>query len=126
VRNLQPCTKGTHSTAPPPKPATTSNDAQASSGPSYVNEDGKEVYGAKPKPPTDTDSSSKPPATTAITPAAPAPAKVEIEEDDESVPVPEGSRCKRLGCGSTWEGEDISRGEGDKASCTFHPQSVGI
>lgn len=50
----------------------------------------------------------------------------EEEQDDLSVPVPDGARCKRLACGATWEGEQVSRGEGEKAVCRHHPQPVRL
>lgn len=83
-----------------------------------------ETYGVAPKPPTDPVASSS--ATTAIapTPAAAAAAPKETEEDDLGVPVPEGAGCKRLGCRATWEGEAVSRGQGEKAECKYHPQAV--
>jgi hypothetical protein len=61
--------------------------------------------------------------------AATAPIKMEAppaepekeEEDDLSIPVADGARCKRRACGATWEGEDVSRGDGEKApsGCKF-------
>lgn len=49
-----------------------------------------------------------------------------MEQDDPSVPVPKGARCKRLACGATWEGEEVSRGDGEKAICRYHPQAVSF
>jgi hypothetical protein len=48
------------------------------------------------------------------------------EEDDVSLPVPEGARCKRRACGAAWEGEGVSRGDGEKAKCRYHPMGVRI
>ena len=67
------------------------------------------------------------PAQTAAVAQTPTPAPKEenvIEEDDLSLPVPEGSKCKRLGCGAKWQGEELSRGDGEQATCEFHPQAV--
>jgi hypothetical protein len=55
---------------------------------------------------------------------APPAEPVKDEEDDLSAPVPEGAKCKRRACGAAWEGEDVSRGEGEKAKCTYHPLGV--
>ncbi|EIW66535.1 CORD and CS domain-containing protein [Tremella mesenterica] len=70
---------------------------------------------------TTTNSSS---TLTTTTPSS-IPAKgieIETEEDDLSLPVPEGTRCKRTTCGAIWEGEEISRGNGIKSKCKYHPQ----
>ncbi|OAV96396.1 hypothetical protein PTTG_04028 [Puccinia triticina 1-1 BBBD Race 1] len=51
----------------------------------------------------------------------PALPKPELLDDPESI-VLEGSRCKRLACGITWNGLGNSkRGELDKEECTYHP-----
>lgn len=44
-----------------------------------------------------------------------------MEEDDESIPVPEGTTCKRRGCGRVWKDAATSRGEGAEATCHYHP-----
>ena len=83
-----------------------------------------ETYGVKPKPPTDPVASG---SSTTITTAAPSPPPAtpkEVEEDDLSAAVPDGAKCKRLGCNAQWEGEAVSRGEGEKARCRYHPQAV--
>lgn len=64
------------------------------------------------------------PAPTVATQKPAEPEPVVEEDDDPDVPVPEGARCKRLGCGAAWEGEGVSRGDGAKAVCTYHPQKV--
>lgn len=46
---------------------------------------------------------------------------VEIEEDDESVPVPDGTTCKRRGCGVVYKDNATSRGDGPEAQCIHHP-----
>jgi hypothetical protein len=48
------------------------------------------------------------------------------EEDDMSLPVADGARCKRRACGATWEGQDVSRGDGEKAKCRYHPLGVSF
>lgn len=114
------------------KPANTAPPAAASAAPtSYVNEDGKEVYGSEP-PKTTTEDSSKTDTSAESAPAVastPAPmaqpaVPVAVEEDDPATAVPEGARCKRLACGKAWEGEETSRGDGDGAKCRHHPQAV--
>jgi hypothetical protein len=45
------------------------------------------------------------------------------EEDDESIPVPEGTTCKRRGCGRVWKDSATSRGSGAEAKCRYHPGS---
>ncbi|KAK4685157.1 hypothetical protein P7C73_g5001, partial [Tremellales sp. Uapishka_1] len=104
------CTTGKHSTAAPPKAAPTTEAPSVAN--LTISADGVETYGAPAAPPLA--------PTNAPIAAAPAVVKVE-EEDDLSLPVPEGATCKRLGCGSKYEGE-VSRGTGDKATCTYHPQ----
>lgn len=63
-------------------------------------------------------------ATAPIKMEAPPTEPVKDEEDDLSAPVPEGAKCKRRACGVAWEGEDVSRGEGEKAKCRYHPLGV--
>jgi len=66
--------------------------------------------------------------------AATAPIKMEAppaepekeEEDDLSTPVPDGAKCKRRACGVAWEGEEVSRGNGEKAKCRYHPLGVSL
>lgn len=83
-----------------------------------------ETYGVAPKPPAAEASSS---ATTAIAPAPMAASlPIQTEEDDLDAPVPTGAGCKRLGCKATWEGADVSRGQGEKAECKYHPQAVSF
>ncbi|BEI85294.1 hypothetical protein CcaverHIS002_0506950 [Cutaneotrichosporon cavernicola] len=74
--------------------------------------DGVETYGSTP---AETPSVSMAPS------KAPTPPPVVEEEDDLSLPVPEGAKCKRLGCGAEWQGP-ASRGDGPEAGCTYHPQ----
>ncbi|KAK1927538.1 HSP20-like chaperone [Papiliotrema laurentii] len=112
---IPPCAQGRHTTEAPVNAAPASSSQQAA--PTLVHEDGSETYGATPKPP------STPAASTITTATPPPPSPKETEEDDLSVPVPEGSRCKRLGCKAVWEGEAVSRGDGEKAKCVYHPQA---
>lgn len=130
---LPPCTTGTHASAPPPSTSSTSTSS-SSSAPvaTYINEDGKEVYGVAPKPPTQTDTSTP----MAPTPVAPAPAnrkgegstkaEVEVEQDDLNEVVKDDAPCKRLGCKARWQGEGVSRGDGEGAKCRYHPQPVSL
>ncbi|KAI9622731.1 hypothetical protein H4Q26_015013 [Puccinia striiformis f. sp. tritici PST-130] len=47
--------------------------------------------------------------------------KPELEDSPESI-VPDGTKCKRLACGITWNGlGNCKRGELDKEECTYHP-----
>lgn len=112
---IPPCTKGKHSAEEPEtKPA----PKAAASAPTAVN-GGVEVYGA-PKPKPEAVPSAQVPTTAAAPVPVPAEPKEE-EQDDPDVPVPAGAKCKRLGCGAEWKGEE-SRGE----VCVYHPQSVSI
>lgn len=114
---IQPCTKGTHTTAPPPKPTAPFSSSPLPSAPTHiVDENGVETYGVAPKPP----STPAPVAAPTPPPAAP----IVTEGDDPTLPVPEGASCKRLGCGMQWEGEEVSRGSGEQAKCRYHPQAV--
>ncbi|CAD6570546.1 MAG: hypothetical protein TREMPRED_005890 [Tremellales sp. Tagirdzhanova-0007] len=112
---ISPCTKGTHTTASAPKPAAAASSTTITEAPTHVvDENGVEVYGAAPKPPT---------STAPIVAPTPSPvAAVVTEEDDPTLTVPDGARCKRLGCEIGWEGEGTSRGKGGKAKCRYHPQ----
>jgi len=96
--------------APKPTPA--------ASAPTTV-DGGVETYGsATPSKP------ATPAAEAALHAPTPAP-EVRVEENDDlSIPVPAGAKCKRLGCGAEWEGEEISRGNGPKAVCHYHPMNV--
>lgn len=113
------CTHGRHSaevaTPVAPAPKAASVEVKASPAANHVTKEGVEFYGkpaAAPAP--------------APVPVIAAPEKAEevkpevIEEDDESVPVPEGTTCKRRGCGHIWKGDATSRGNGAEATCTFH------
>jgi hypothetical protein len=91
-------------------------------------ENGVETYSSKAPGSTSTSASAStsapaPVAAAAIAPPPPA-QPVKEEEDDLSLPVPEGARCKRLACGATWAGEEVSRGDGEEAKCRYHPQAV--
>ncbi|ORX36519.1 HSP20-like chaperone [Kockovaella imperatae] len=126
---IPPCTTGKHSTEAPPKPVATTAPAEPAQGPTKT-VNGVETYGqaAPPSSSNGAGSSSKSAPVAALPPAptpVPAPAQPkETEEDDLSVPVPSGATCKRLGCGATWQGEDISRGSGEQSTCRYHPQSA--
>lgn len=86
---------------------------------------GVETYGsAKPKPAAVAAAANEAPIHTPT--PAPAPQKEVEEEDDLSVPVPEGAKCKRLGCGADWKGEAVSRGDGPEAVCHYHPMAVSM
>jgi hypothetical protein len=84
-----------------------------------------ETYGVAPAPPTKAlGGTATPTLSNTAPPEIAEPKVVVVEEDDLSMPVPDGATCKRLGCAATWEGQDVSRGEGEKAKCRHHPQSV--
>lgn len=109
---IPPCTIGKHSaTAPTLAPAQTSGPGSQKqkhpevAPPPETNPDGTEVYGSQNKSAPQT-----------VAPAA-SPEKKEqpLEQDDPNIPIPEGAKCKRLGC-------DISHSGGDeKGVCVFHP-----
>jgi hypothetical protein len=110
------CTFGRHSTklvAQPAAAATAAaSDAPRKTEASHVTEDGVEVYGKKPEAPV------------AVEPKKEEEVKKQPEveeEDDESVPVPEGTTCKRRGCGRVWKDNVTSRGSGAEANCRHHP-----
>jgi hypothetical protein len=107
--SIPPCTQGKHSaTAAVLAPAQTSglslgpNEVPAPS----VSKDGVESYG-KPLP-----------KVSATPPPPPAP-KVEkpLEQDPEGVAVPNGAKCKRLGCNAVFPGGERP----EKEKCVFHP-----
>lgn len=82
--------------------------------------DGKEIYTSRPS------SKSQAPGTpgTSILPtsATPSPAPQPVEEEDDlDVAVPEGTKCRRLGCGKTFIDEQESRlKDGENATCIYH------
>lgn len=118
---LKGCTKGKHTDEVPKATAPKAKETEAPTASSG----GVETYGSAPPSVPTTGASTPAPAPATIAtqkPAAPEPV-VEVE-DDLSLPVPDGARCKRLGCGAVWEGEAVSRGDGEKAVCTYHPQKV--
>ncbi|CEP15258.1 hypothetical protein [Parasitella parasitica] len=122
---LPGCTFGRHSTEPVAAPAAVGSGESAETKDvpikaAHVDENGVETYGKKPEASV----------TAAVTPAAIEPTKEEKEkmpeveeEDDESIPVPEGTTCKRRGCGCVWKGQATSRGSGAEATCCYHPGS---
>ncbi|OCF43365.1 CORD and CS domain-containing protein [Kwoniella heveanensis CBS 569] len=123
---IPPCAKGKHSSAVPTSSSSSPKPAEALSGPTSVSATGVETYGtAKPDKP---ESGSRTPnansnVAVSSTASAPAPAqKVVEEEDDLSIPVPQGAKCKRLGCGAEWVDEGVSRGQGEGSKCRYHPQ----
>lgn len=111
----------------PPVSATSTTSAKASE-PTHVSvENGVETYGTA-NAAASSSSSSSAGAAAALAPiqagTPPPAAPVVDEEDDLSAPVPEGAKCKRRACGAVWEGEAVSRGQGEKAKCTYHPLGV--
>ncbi|CAK9781265.1 chord-domain-containing protein [Cutaneotrichosporon oleaginosum] len=108
---IPPCARGRHTDSKAEVPAPAAPVAEAPK----TTAGGVEVYGSARPAPAEVPES-------AIAPAAPpTPAPVE-EEDDESLPVPDGAKCKRFGCGAAWRGAAASRGDGPDAVCTYHPQ----
>lgn len=109
------CTWGRHSSEKVEAPAKAEPEP-AKTEAAHVTNEGVEVYGKKQSEPV-----------VEAQPAAAAPPPVEekkpevIEEDDESLPVPEGTTCKRRGCGRVWKDQATSRGDGPEAVCRFHP-----
>ncbi|KAI9340980.1 HSP20-like chaperone [Pilaira anomala] len=112
------CTYGRHTTEVAEVPATSTPSTEKPAA-NHVTKEGVEVYG-KPTPPA--AAAAAPPV------VAPAPEKPKeevkpekLEEDDESIPVPEGTTCKRRGCGRVWKDPATSRGDGPEAICHYHP-----
>jgi hypothetical protein len=117
---FQPCTTGNHTAAAPVSAASTTSAKP--SEPNHVTvENGVETYstGAAKAGPSSA-------ATAPIKMEAPPAEPEKEEEDDLSIPVADGARCKRRACGATWEGEDVSRGDGEKAKCRYHPLGVSL
>lgn len=114
------CTKGKHSDEKPA--AAPASEAPADAAPAPTSSaGGVETYGSTP---AASAPASVPASMVPSSAPTPPPAPVEDEEDDLSLPVPEGAKCKRLGCGVEWKGESVSRGDGAEAECTYHPQAV--
>jgi len=113
---IPPCTIGKHSaTAPTLAPVQTSGPGSLRqkhpevAPPPSLDSDGTEVYGEHKKALPQVRAAPSPP---------PERKEIALEQDDPSFPVPEGSKCKRLGC------EVIYRGgsrDGEEDQCVFHP-----
>lgn len=77
---------------------------------------GKETYSTKPAVPVPIAAPAQPP---------PPPIEQKEQEDDLAASVPEGTVCKRSGCGKTFVNDEVSRhGDGPEATCTYHPKAV--
>ncbi|WVQ74613.1 hypothetical protein IAR50_004214 [Cryptococcus sp. DSM 104548] len=130
---LPPCATGTHTSAPRAPPSAPAQKPDSSnSAPAMTSlKDGVETYGSAP-PKVENQTPVLTPASTPTAAAIVGGKKAEEEkkevkeeeQDDLSLAVPEGARCKRTACGALWEGEQVSRGEGEKAVCRYHPQSA--
>ncbi|KAI8969841.1 chord-domain-containing protein [Pilobolus umbonatus] len=102
------CTLGKHSTEAVAKPMKTEEKKMEAS---HVTDEGVEVYGKK-----------EAPVVVAPVKKEEKPKAPEVEEqDDESLPVPEGTICKRRGCGGVYKDNATSRGDGPEAKCVYHP-----
>jgi hypothetical protein len=103
--SIPPCTTGKHSTTAPTLPPV------QTSGPKHP-----EVQ----PPPSTFDSPEKRErkAIPTVTNTVPPPPKAEkpIEQDPEGITIPDGKKCKRLGCGVTYSG-----GERSYEECVHHP-----
>ncbi|KAI7908329.1 chord-domain-containing protein [Cokeromyces recurvatus] len=113
------CTFGRHSDEPVNQPTSTSVAPQQTQEATHVTKEGVEVYGKKPE-----ASTVSTPAPATVEPKKEEEKKPEVvveEEDDESIPVPEGTTCKRRGCGCVWKDTATSRGNGAEAVCRYHP-----
>ncbi|KAI9015816.1 HSP20-like chaperone [Phycomyces nitens] len=114
--NMPGCTFGSHSTEAPV--VAEAAPKESSPAATQVTKDGVEVYGA-PKAETKKET---PAAALSVSEKVEEVKKVEVEEDDdESIPVPEGKTCKRRGCGVSYKGDSVSRGNGAEAVCCYHP-----
>ncbi|KAI8971605.1 chord-domain-containing protein [Mycotypha africana] len=115
------CTFGRHSSEPVDQPAVQNKvtESKTVTEASHVTADGVEVYGQQNNPQSQQTSTLT--AVEAVAKKEEEPKESEItEEDDESLPVPDGTVCKRRGCGCVWKGCDVSRGEGAEAVCHYH------
>ncbi|WRT65703.1 uncharacterized protein IL334_002649 [Kwoniella shivajii] len=124
--SIPPCTTGKHSLAPSKSTSTTNTGSNQVKGPTEISSDGVETYGTS-KPSTSTSihnpSSESAPAQAIAPTAAMATLKMEQEEEDDlTIPVPDGSTCKRTGCGMKFENEEKNRGHGENSKCRYHPQ----
>ncbi|KAJ3526086.1 hypothetical protein NM688_g8303 [Phlebia brevispora] len=62
--------------------------------------------------------------TKVASPTLPVPTPQEEEEDDLSIPVSPGTTCRHKGCGKVFVSDEVSRlGDGEGATCTYHPKS---
>ncbi|KAF9820119.1 hypothetical protein IEO21_01552 [Rhodonia placenta] len=108
------CTKGAHTDEAPKVEAPTSS-ANVDLKMTGSTQSGTETY------------SSLPLGVRAAVPAAPAPppapAPVDEEEDDLSASVAAGTKCRRSGCQTVYESDDVNRaGDGPGTVCTYHPK----
>jgi len=105
------CTEGCHSAEKPAVEAPTSGGIRTFA--SEVKADGVETF-----------TTSLPPTFTVMNPSTqpiPPPPTLPEEEDDISVFVPVGTSCKHRGCNATFVSDEVSRGDGDGSTCTWHP-----
>ena len=114
---MQGCTNGPHSDAVPrfdaAKPSTNTNIRVTG-----TQADGKETFS--------TTLAPQQIAPSTLAPDLPAPEPEQEEEDDLDAPVAPGTKCKRNGCKTVYESDEVNRqGDGPGATCAYHPKAVG-
>lgn len=112
---LPGCTSGSHSTEQTarPAPVSTAPTSATLSAPTSV-DGGTEVYGSS------TPSQKIVRTATPQPPTEPEP----LEQDDPSIPIEKGTKCTRKGCCEEYMSDEVSRGDGERAKCVFHPGYV--
>ena len=113
----QGCTNGLHSDAVP-KPDAAKPPANTNIKVTETQAGGKETFSTTLAP--QQLAFSKP------TSNRPVPEPEQEEEDDLDLPVTPGTKCKRNGCKTVYESDEMNRkGDGPGAICTYHPKAVG-
>jgi len=122
---IEGCATGVHSlekpiVAPESQPQTKETSVDANGKMTFSGDHTMDTSAPKPAHETTRDvfQPIKPEQASEFQPAQP---KIELEDDPESI-VLEGSKCKRLACGITWNGlGNCKRGKLDREECTYHP-----
>ncbi|TFY55840.1 hypothetical protein EVJ58_g7994 [Rhodofomes roseus] len=110
------CTNGPHSDAAPKTDTAKPSSGGANLKMTETQAGGKETYS--------TTLAPQQIALSSVAPAPVAPEPEQEEEDDLNAPVAPDTNCKRIGCKTVFESDEVNRrGDGPGATCTYHPKA---